>query len=99
MKMLYMHEDEGHYKLYSRQNMPETSIPMTLFGCARSMQTFPDQGSNPSHSSDNIESLTARTLGNSNPHDFRCFLQRIGTSPTQTLAHPELTPVQALSLS
>ena len=36
-----------------------------FFGYTHSVQKFPDQGSNPSHSSDNTESLTPRQLGNS----------------------------------
>ena len=36
-----------------------------LFGCTHSMQNFPGQGSNQSHSSDNTESLSASPPGSS----------------------------------
>lgn len=36
-----------------------------FFGFAHSRRKFADQGLNPRHSSDNVESLTGRPLGNS----------------------------------
>jgi len=42
-------------------------------GCAPGMLKFPDQGSNPQHSSDNARSLTTRPPGNSRYKIFFMF--------------------------
>ena len=78
-----------------------------IFGCALSIQKFPGQGSNLSHSSDHTKSLTAGPPGNFRFVAFYPFFslslsclrfeenceQHRGFEPGDGLKHPGETPV------
>ena len=53
-------DHETRWKMLVKCQIKNTDFTY-LFGCARSMRKFLDQGSNPSHSSDNPKFLTIRS--------------------------------------
>ena len=54
------------------RNLWRRNLPFSSLGHAASMQKFPDQGSNPCHSSNNARSLTVKPPRNSKMYLFKC---------------------------
>ena len=61
-------------------------VCVCVFGCARGIQKFPGQGLNPSHSSDNTESLTARPPGTSRSRFYLTIAAKEAAKDRATLA-------------